>query len=245
MNCGARPVVAADAQEPPEHVRQVAPEHAAVRVELVDDDVAKVLEEPDPLRVVRQDPRVEHVGVRQHHVGAGPDGAPGVLGRVPVVGVDAQLRQGARQLLELRQLVLRERLRGEEVERPRRRLASGEPGGPAGCSRASCRTRSASPRPRGRPCRGDRAPGPGGCTAPRSRAPAAHPRAGDRSSSGIGTVCAGRAGNRRSAVTAAPGFGDEAVDQLGEVDARFPGPRHLGIILGVAREHCQCSGDRG
>src|SRR5262249_38317623 len=39
-----------------------------------------------------------------------------------------------------------------------------------------------------------------------------------------------------------PGIRDEAVDQLGEVDARFPGPRHLGAILGVAREHCQRSG---
>src|SRR5262249_59814873 len=28
-----------------------------------------------------------------------------------------------------------------------------------------------------------------------------------------------------------PGFGDEAVDQVGEVDARFPGPRHLGVNL--------------
>ena len=46
--------------------------------------------------------------------------------------------------------------------------------------------------------------------------------------SGIGTVCAGRAGNRRSAVTAAPDSDDEAVDQLGEVDARLSGPRHLG-----------------
>ena len=51
----------------------------------------QVLEELDPLGVVRQDAGVEHVGVGQDDVAAGPDGLAGVLGRVAVVGEDADL----------------------------------------------------------------------------------------------------------------------------------------------------------
>ena len=47
----------ADAPQAPEHVRDVAAEDAAVGVQLVDDDVAQVLEQLGPLRVVRQDRR--------------------------------------------------------------------------------------------------------------------------------------------------------------------------------------------
>jgi len=57
------PVVVAQPQEPPEHVGDVTAEHAAVRVRLVDNYVAQLLEQLEPLRVMRQDPGMEHVRV--------------------------------------------------------------------------------------------------------------------------------------------------------------------------------------
>jgi len=63
----------------------MATEDSTVRVELVDDDIAKVLKEGGPLGVVRQDPGVEHIGVRQHEVRPRADGTPRVLRRVAVV----------------------------------------------------------------------------------------------------------------------------------------------------------------
>ena len=93
-------------------VGQMAAEHPAVGVQLVDDDVAEVLEEHGPLRVVRQDAGVEHVGVGQHEVGAGSYRAPRVLWRVPVVGEHAEIGQRLGQLLQLGQLILGQRLVG-------------------------------------------------------------------------------------------------------------------------------------
>ena len=63
-------VVPADALHAPQHVGEVAAEDAAIGVQLVDDDEAQVLEQLRPLRVVRQDPRVQHVGVAEHDVRA-------------------------------------------------------------------------------------------------------------------------------------------------------------------------------
>jgi hypothetical protein len=99
----------------------VAAEDAAVIVELVDDDVLEVLEQLDPLGVVRQDAGVEHVGVGQDDVAAGPDGPAGVLGRVAVVGEDPDLLgQAPVDIVELGLLVLRQGLGREEIHGPRR-----------------------------------------------------------------------------------------------------------------------------
>ena len=84
-------VVLADATQPPQHVRQMAAEHAAIGVQLVDDHEAQVLEQLRPARMVRQDARMDHVGVAQHHVRAAADGAPRVLRRVAVVGEHTDL----------------------------------------------------------------------------------------------------------------------------------------------------------
>jgi len=108
--------VRADALEATQDVGQVGAEHPAIGVELVDHDVAKVLEEVRPLRVVRQNPRVQHVGIGQHEVGARPHGPPCVLGRVAVVGEHPHLGQRPRQRLELGQLILGQGLRREQVE---------------------------------------------------------------------------------------------------------------------------------
>ena len=109
-------VVAADALEPAQHVGEMAAEDPAVRVQLVDHHVAEVLEEVRPLRVVRQDARVQHVGVGQHEVGARAHRAPRVLRRVAVVGEHPHVGQGLGELVQLRELVLGERLGRKQVE---------------------------------------------------------------------------------------------------------------------------------
>ena len=110
-------VEAGDPLQAAEDVGQVAAEDAAVVVELVDDDVFQVLEELDPLGVVGQDPGVEHVGIGQDDVAAGADGLAGVLGRVAVVGEDADLaREELDRLVELGPLVVGQGLGREEVE---------------------------------------------------------------------------------------------------------------------------------
>jgi hypothetical protein len=85
--------------------------HAAVAVQLVDDDVAQVLEELHPLGVVGQDPLMKHVGVGHDHVGAGPDRLAGIARSISVVGERADV--GPQRLhdgVQLGELVLGERL---------------------------------------------------------------------------------------------------------------------------------------
>ena len=137
-------VVGADPPQPADDVGDVAAEEPAVRVQLVDDDVLQVLEELEPLRVVRKDRRVEHVRVGDHDLPGRAHDAADVRRRVAVVGVRLQADVGrAGQRAQLDQLVRRERLGGEEVERARRVGPSRPRRGPAGCSRASCPRRSA------------------------------------------------------------------------------------------------------
>ena len=123
-----RSVVPADAPQPPQHVRQMTAEHAAIRVQLVDDDVAEVLEQLRPPRMMRQDPGVDHVRVAQHDVRAPANRAPRILRRVAVVGEHADLelvaaRELIGQLVQLGELILRERLGRKQIERARRRVA--------------------------------------------------------------------------------------------------------------------------
>ena len=71
---------------------------------------------------------MDHVRIAQHRVGPAADRASRVLRRIAVVRerahVDAALlRELLRHLMELRQLILRERLRRKEIKRPCRRVA--------------------------------------------------------------------------------------------------------------------------
>ncbi len=91
-----RPVVSADALQASQDVRQVAAEHAAIGVQFVDDDVAQVLEELRPSRMVRQDARVQHVGVATAPRAPAANRAACVLRRVAVVGEDADRRRRSR-----------------------------------------------------------------------------------------------------------------------------------------------------
>ncbi len=72
-------------QEAPQDVGDVRAEDALVRVKLVDDDVAQVLEDPRPRGVVRKNACVEHVGVRQNDGRAVASHTSRIAGRVSVV----------------------------------------------------------------------------------------------------------------------------------------------------------------
>jgi hypothetical protein len=115
----------ADAPQTPQHIRQVTAEDAAIGVQLVDDDELEILEQLRPAGVMRKDPRVHHVRVAEDDVSTAADRAPGILRRVAVVGEDADFevvsaRQLIGQLVQLRELILRERLGREHVQRARR-----------------------------------------------------------------------------------------------------------------------------
>ena len=97
---------------------------AAIVVQLVDHDVAQILEALRPAGVMRQDAAVQHVRIGQHDVGALADGLARVLRRVAVVGEGADV--GAHRVdgaLEFVQLILGQRLGGEQIHGARVRIA--------------------------------------------------------------------------------------------------------------------------
>ena len=104
-----------------EDVGDVRAEDTAIDVRLVDDDVAEVREHVAPAVVVRQDADVEHVRVGQDHVRPLAD-LPAALA-LGVAVVDRRLDALDAEGRERPRLVLRERLRRVEVERPALRLA--------------------------------------------------------------------------------------------------------------------------
>ena len=91
-------------------------------MDLVDHHVAQVLEELRPLRVVRQDGLVEHVGVGHDDVAVQADRLARVAGGVAVEGEGLHPEvAGAVELEQLGDLVLRQRLGREQVQRFRAR----------------------------------------------------------------------------------------------------------------------------
>ena len=112
-----------DAPQPPQNVRDVRAEDAAIRVHLIHDHVAKLGEEPPPASVIRKDALVEHVGVREDRVSGLAELTACRAGRVAVVGAGREhapeIARGVRESQEPAELVLRERLRREEIERRR------------------------------------------------------------------------------------------------------------------------------
>mmetsp|Transcript_47033 Transcript_47033/g.106530 ORF Transcript_47033/g.106530 Transcript_47033/m.106530 type:complete len:339 (-) Transcript_47033:392-1408(-) len=120
-----RPRVAvegAEAHEPPQDGRHVRPEDAPVAVRLVHHHEAEVRQDPPPLAVVGQQRDVQHVRVGQNQVRLLPRPAPLRVGRVPVDDGGPRppaegRRPPAEQRVEGAELVLRERLGREEVQR--------------------------------------------------------------------------------------------------------------------------------
>ena len=118
-----RSVEFADTPQAAQHVRDVAAEHSAVRVQLIEHDVLQVLEQLHPLGVVGQDPGVEHVGVGYDHVSGAADRGSHRGRRVAVVGVGRQVDVHVSRLaLQLGELVLRQGLRREDVQGTRGRI---------------------------------------------------------------------------------------------------------------------------
>ncbi len=74
-----------DAQQATHHVGEVRAEDAAIRVQLVDDDVLQVGEEPRPPRMVRHDAGMQHVGVGEKHTGALTRNSARIVGSVAIV----------------------------------------------------------------------------------------------------------------------------------------------------------------
>ena len=90
-------------------------------------DVAQVLEQLRPARMVRQDARVHHVRVAEHEVRARANRPARVLRRVAVVGEHADLlaeprRDRLAHRLQLGELILRERLGRKQIQRAARRI---------------------------------------------------------------------------------------------------------------------------
>ncbi len=111
-------VVGADPQKPAQDVGHVAAEHAPVRVELVDHDHLQLLEQLEPLGVVGEDRRVEHVRVGHDDLPGGAHRRADRGRRVAVVGRGDDRQAGcAGEFAELGYLVLPERL-GREQEQP-------------------------------------------------------------------------------------------------------------------------------
>ena len=113
----SRAVVLAQSKQSTDDVGDVAAEDAAIGVRLVDHHVAQLLEQLEPLRVMRQDRRMEHVRVGHHHLPGGSDQRPDGYRRVAVINAGVDVDIGcAGQLAEGCQLVLAERLGREQVE---------------------------------------------------------------------------------------------------------------------------------
>ena len=98
----------------------MAAEHATIGVQFVQHHVAQILKQTLPARVVRQDSGVQHVRVGQHDVAALANRLARVCRSIAVVGEDAEAIVETRgQIVQLGELVLRERFGGEEVQRAR------------------------------------------------------------------------------------------------------------------------------
>ena len=112
--------------QPAQHARHLRAEHAAIGMRLVNDDVLQMAEELGPQRMVGQDTGVQHVGVGEQHAGGFADAAA-ALGRVAVISgrerVDDAVAGPLDERLPLAELILRQRLGGIEIERPRQRVA--------------------------------------------------------------------------------------------------------------------------
>ena len=105
----------------------MAAEHAAIRVQLVDDDVTQGFEQLRPTGMMRQDSRMDHVGIAENEVRACADRTAGVLRCIPVVREHANLlARSRRERLahrgQLGELILGERFRGKQVQRPARAI---------------------------------------------------------------------------------------------------------------------------
>ncbi len=104
-------------------VRDMAAEDPPEEMQLVEDDELEPGEKPGPACVVREDPAVEHLRVRQHDGGVPAGVGPLVASRVAVVGRGHDARQVERG--ERTELVVGECLRGVDADGRARPIGEG------------------------------------------------------------------------------------------------------------------------
>ena len=114
-----RPIVLAEPGQPPQHRGHVGAEEAPVGVDLIDHHELQARQEGAPGGMVRKDADVQHVRVREHHPRGAADRRPLAPRGIAVIRRGPQVRI-ERRVPELAELILRQRLRGKEIERPRR-----------------------------------------------------------------------------------------------------------------------------
>src|SRR5207245_2882114 len=106
-----------DAAQPAKNVAQVASENSAVGVQLVEDNVTQIFEEPRPSRVVWQNSRVQHVRIGENDVALFADRFARVGRRVAVIRENAEaVLQALVQVVKFGELVLRESFRRKKIE---------------------------------------------------------------------------------------------------------------------------------
>ena len=108
----------AQAQQPPQHVRQIRPKHAAIGMNFINHDIPQVFKQLDPLRVVRQNPAVQHIRVRHDDMPCLSNRLSRRAGRIAVIGIRLDINaHRLNQLIQFADLIGRERFRREEVQR--------------------------------------------------------------------------------------------------------------------------------
>ena len=85
MNCGLDTIEICHAFQSADHVGHMRAEHATIGVGFINDDEAQIGQEIQPVRVMRQDPGVKHIGVAQHDARILADGGAGRLRSITVV----------------------------------------------------------------------------------------------------------------------------------------------------------------
>ena len=109
----------AQAQQPPQHVRQIRPKHAAIGMNFINHDIPQVLKQLDPLRMVRQNPAVQHIRVRHDDMPRLPNRLSRRAGRIAVIGIRLDINaHRLNQLIQLADLISRQRFRREEIQCP-------------------------------------------------------------------------------------------------------------------------------
>ena len=77
-------------QQAAQQIRHVAAEYSAVLMHLVDNNIGKACKKSNPLRMVRQNPCMDHIGIGYNNPPFIPCILPERLRRVPVVYADAE-----------------------------------------------------------------------------------------------------------------------------------------------------------
>ena len=95
----------------PDHVGDVRAEDSSIGMSLINDDELQVREELQPVGVMRQDARVQHIGVGQHDARVLADGGAILLRSIAIVDRRGKALRAGRQVvtigLQVRELILR------------------------------------------------------------------------------------------------------------------------------------------